>query len=60
MTNLPAIHDACVQVGEEIEWRKANPHAPRPRLLVVLEEWNITSALLTEYWQTMRGTADME
>ena len=60
VTNLPAIHDACVQVGEEIEWRKANPHAPRPRLLVVLEEWNITSALLTEYWQTMRGTADME
>jgi hypothetical protein len=59
-TALADIHDACIQVGEEIEWRKSNQGAPRPKLLVVLEEWNITSALLTDYWSAMRSTADPE
>lgn len=59
-TSLESIHDACIQVGEEIEWRKANPGAPRPRLLVVCEEWSITAPLLAEYWSSLRSTADPE
>jgi len=60
LTTVEGIHDMCIAVGEEIEYRKAHPDTPRPRLLLVCEEWSITAPLLTEFWATLRGTADPE
>lgn len=60
VVDIASIHDMCVQLGEEIEWRKANPSAPRPRVLVLAEEWSITAPLLTDYWAALRSMADAE
>jgi hypothetical protein len=60
LTTVEGIHEMCIAIGEEIEWRKANPGAPRARLLVLAEEWSITAPLLTEYWSALRSTADAE
>ena len=60
ITSIEAIHDMCVALGEEVEWRKANPESPRPRVLVLAEEWNITAPLLAEYWTLLRGMAEPE
>lgn len=58
--DIEALHDACVQIGEEIEFRKANRGTPRIPLLVVSEEWGVTAPLLTSYWQAYRASLDME
>lgn len=55
-----AIHDMCVALGDEVEWRKANKGAPRVRTLIVAEEWSITAPLLTEYWSYLRSTSEAE
>lgn len=60
LTTVEGIHETCIAIGEEIEWRKANPDAPRVRTLVLAEEWSITAPLLTEYWSALRSTADPE
>lgn len=60
LTSIEAIHDTCVALGEEVEWRKAHPEAPRPRLLVLAEEWSITAPLLAEYWSSLRSMAEAE
>jgi hypothetical protein len=59
-SSIESIHDMCVSLGEEVEARKAFPHSPRPKVLVVSEEWNITAPLLAEYWSTLRSTAEPE
>jgi hypothetical protein len=60
LTTVEAIHDMCVALGDEVEWRKANPGAPRARTLIVAEEWSITAPLLSDYWSAMRSMADPE
>ena len=59
-TSIQQIHDMCVALGEEVEERKANPHLPRPKLLIISEEWNITAPLLAEYWAELRSTSEPE
>ncbi len=60
LTSIQAIHDMCIAIGEEVEWRKAHPFAPRPRVLILAEEWSITAPLLSEYWSSLRSTAEPE
>lgn len=68
LTDVAAIHDACVRIGEEVEIRKSayrrdkkagnDPLADRSKVLVVCEEMNITGPLLMRYWQELRGTSE--
>lgn len=60
VSDIESIHDMGVALGEEVEARKANPGAPRPKVLVVCEEWSLTADLLSDYWQAMRSMADAE
>jgi hypothetical protein len=60
VSSVEKIHDMCVALGDEVEWRKAHPGAPRARVLVLAEEWSITAPLLTEYWSSLRSMADPE
>jgi hypothetical protein len=61
VTSTEAIHDMCVQIGEEIDYRKTLPKDhPKARTLIVAEEWGITAPLLAEYWSMLRSTADPE
>lgn len=53
-----AIHDMCISIGEEIEYRKTHPAEERIPMLVVAEEWGITAPLLTEYWNALREPSD--
>lgn len=57
------IHDMCIRVGEEVEERKEMEEEQRatlPRIFVVREEWNMTAALLAEYWAALRASAEPE
>jgi hypothetical protein len=61
VTDIEAIHNMCERIGQEVDVRKALPkdeRARRPRVMVIREEWNITSALLTAYWDNLRSTAE--
>lgn len=60
--SIEALHDTCVEIGEEVEWRKAHrmPATERKKMLVVSEEWGITAPLLAEYWAALRSTAEPE
>jgi len=65
LTDITAIHDMCVRLGEEVDIRKdaytSDLSLPgRARVLVVCEEWNITAALLADYWMNLRATAEQE
>lgn len=60
LTTIEGIHDTCVALGEEVEWRKAHPGQPRVRMIVLAEEWSITAPLLGEYWSALRSTAEPE
>lgn len=60
IVSVEKIHDACVRLGDEVEYRKANPDSPRPRVQVILEEWSITAPLLTDYWTALRSTAEAD
>ena len=61
---LPALHDACVSIGEEIDFRRLNRSAEqrstRSKTLIVSEEWGVTAPLLKEYWDQLRQTAEPE
>jgi hypothetical protein len=59
-TSIEDIHDMCIALGDEVEERKSNPHLPRPKLLVISEEWNITAPLLADYWYSLRAAAEPE
>lgn len=58
--SIEALHDGCVSVGEEIEHRRLNRGDERSKMLIVSEEWGVTAPLLTEYWNTLRSTAEPE
>lgn len=58
VSDIEAIHDMGVLLSEEVEDRKANPHAKRPKVLVICEEWSLTADLLSDYWSLMRSTAE--
>lgn len=58
---VPDIHDWLVKLGEDLDDRKRsyreNRDLPgRAKVLVVYEEMNATSDLLTAYWQDLRAT----
>lgn len=58
-----SLHEMCERIGQEVDVRKAlspEQREQRPRLLIVREEWNMTAALLSEYWMSMRSTAEPE
>jgi hypothetical protein len=59
-TSIQQIHDMCVMLGDEVETRKSNPDAPRPKIFIISEEWNITAPLLAEYWEELRQQAEPE
>jgi hypothetical protein len=59
-TTIEGIHDTCVALGDEVEWRKAHPGQLRTRTIVLAEEWSITAPLLAEYWSALRSMADPE
>jgi hypothetical protein len=61
VTRIEDIHDICERIGEEVDIRKElskEERARRPKILVIAEEWNMTSALLTRYWDNLRTTAE--
>jgi hypothetical protein len=60
INSLEGIHDAGVQIGEEVETRMNNGMTGKPRLLVVRDEWNVTAVLLQEYWVRYRALLDPE
>ncbi len=58
MTTTEGIHDAGVRIGEEVDIRKESGMEGRANVLVVREEWNMTSVLLQEYWTQLRSMAE--
>lgn len=58
--SIDKLHDTCVQIGEEVEWRKAHRGQERSKMLIVSEEWGITAPLLADYWAALRSTAEPE
>ena len=60
VSDIDSIHDMGVALGEEVEARKANPGAERPKVLVICEEWSLTADLLSDYWGALRSMADTE
>jgi hypothetical protein len=60
LTDLEAIHDFGVRIGEEVDIRKRQGMKGRAKLLVIRDEWNITADLLMAYWEDFRATADPE
>jgi len=60
VTDMESIHDMGVALGEEVEARKANPGAPRPKILIICEEWSLTADLLADYWNAMRSRSTAE
>lgn len=60
VSDIDSIHDMGVALGEEVEARKANPSAPRPKMLVICEEWSLTADLLSDYWTALRSMSDAE
>lgn len=60
--SIDKLHDACLQLGEEIEDRKSDTlrRGQHSKILVVSEEWGITAPLLAEYWTELRSTAEPE
>ncbi len=55
-----AIHDELERIGQEVDIRKNEGMAGRANVLIVCEEWNMTAALLSEYWSARRSMADQE
>jgi uncharacterized protein DUF87 len=63
VTDIEGIHDAGERIGQEVDIRKALPKEERerrPRVMVIREEWNMTSALLQRFWDNLRSTAEPE
>lgn len=60
VTTTEGIHELGVRIGEEVDLRKENGMEGRANVLVVREEWNMTSVLLYEYWAQLRSMADPE
>jgi hypothetical protein len=56
--SIQALHDTCVDIGEEVEYRKADRGGPRIKTLILSEEWGITAPLLADYWQERRSLAE--
>ena len=57
VTSVEGIHDTLVEIGDEVDRRK-DDEVGTPRVLVVREEWNMTSDLLAEYWSQLRSMAE--
>jgi len=56
-----SIHDALIAIGDEVDARKnAPPGTKHNPIIVVCEEWSMTSDLLSEYWGALRSTAEPE
>lgn len=60
LTELEAIHDFGVRIGQEVDIRKRSGMKGRAKVLVIRDEWNITADLLSAYWTDLRQTAETE
>lgn len=63
ITDERGIHEMGERIGQEVDIRKnlsKEERARRPRVLVVREEWNMTAALLTRFWDNERAMAEPE
>lgn len=60
LTELEAIHDFGVRIGQEVDIRKAQGLTGRAKVLVIRDEWNVTADLLMAYYQDLRSTAEPE
>lgn len=60
VSDIQSIHEMGERLGEEVEDRKAFPHVPRPKMLIVCEEWSLTADLLSDYWGALRSMASPE
>ena len=60
LTDIEDIHDMGVRIGEEVDLRKRAGMNGRANVLVVRDEWNATSSLLWQYWDTYYSKLDPE
>lgn len=60
VTTEQGIHEMGERIGQEVDIRKEQGVFGRAKILVVCEEWNMTAALLADYWQVLRSTAEPE
>ncbi len=60
LSQINAIHEYGVRIGQEVDIRKEGGMAGRAKVLIVRDEWNATADLLMAYWQDLRSTADSE
>lgn len=63
VTTEQGIHETGERIGEEVDIRKAlseEERARRPKVLVIREEWNMTAALLSRYWENLRSMAEVD
>lgn len=58
VTTEQGIHEMGERIGQEVDTRKEQGMLGRAKILVVCEEWNMTAALLADYWQVLRSTAE--
>ncbi len=60
LTDIEAIHDAGVRIGQEVDLRKTQGMSGRANVLVLRDEWNATSDLLAAYWTDYRAHLEPE
>lgn len=58
ISDIEAIHDMGIRLGEEVDIRKTQGLEGRAKLLVVRDEWNATADLLMAWWQDFRASME--
>lgn len=58
VTEIEAIHDMGIRLGEEVDIRKTQGLTGRAKILVVRDEWNATADLLMAWWQDFRASME--
>lgn len=60
LSKIEDIHDMGERIHREVDLRKSNGMAGKPKVLVVRDEWNVTADLLMAYWTDLRQMAEPE
>lgn len=60
VSEIDDLHDLGVRLAEEVDIRKRSGMQGRANVLIVRDEWNITSPLLYDYYSALRSTAEPE
>jgi hypothetical protein len=60
LSDIEDIHDMGVRIAQEVDIRKTAGMAGRANVLVVRDEWNATSDLLTAWWADYRARLEPE